>query len=386
MSDSAPIGPSTPTKVAILGGSGFMGYDLARTLQESQAFEPIVYSTSAKSLVNLARHDIDIRLIRYADLSQTQLPADVRFLVNYAHPFGNREALSVKSQVRILSDFMIGNLQRLPELRAIHLSSMSVYEPFEAGREFAEPSRLNAPRADRYARSKCDFEAKLEAHTALAERLLMLRPTVVYGPFCRPWTDAILAEFDAGDIEYRDLSGRVQPLLVSDLTDFIIERFADFAPGTFNLAGPQILSWHEFLNFFGNLVSRGRLVERAQPDLSPQGTAAGILREASDLLRMNLRQPRVKELARLWLRRLPAPWIERIKQRFNDNLGPLARSVAARPPDPGVFCDAFFADDRLVSMRATNERFPQTELTRLESTGDLLSRYHRFRFSDEVLT
>ncbi len=386
MPDPAPTAPTSPMKVAILGGSGFMGYDLARTLHESQSYEPIVYSTSAKSLVNLSRHDIDIRLVRYAELSQIQLPEDVGFLVNFAHPFGNREALSVRSQLRILSDFMLRNLQRLPELRVIHLSSMSVYEPFAAGREFAEPSRLNAPRSDRYARSKCDFEARLGAHGAFRERLLMLRPTVVYGPFCRPWTDAILAGFDSGDIEYRDLGGRIQPLLVSDVTRFIVERFADFAPGTFNLAGPQTLSWHEFLNFFGNLVSRGRLAERIEPEASHGGTAAGILREVSNLLRMNLRQPRVKELARPWLRRLPAPWIEKLKWHFNDNLGPLARTVAAGPPAPGAFCDAFFAEDRLVSMRATNERFPQTELTPLESTRDLLSRYHRFRFRDEVLT
>lgn len=376
----------TPTKVAILGGSGFMGYDLARTLHESQEYQPIVYSTSAKSLVNLSRHDIDIRLVRYAELKDTLLPSDVRFLVNYAHPFGNREALSVSSQVDILSGFVVRNLQRLPGLRAIHVSSMSVYEPFAGGREFPESSPLRVPRSDRYATSKCDFEARLQAHTAHRERLLMLRPSVVYGPFCRPWTDALLAGFESGDIEYRDLGGRIQPLLVSDVSRFIVERFGDFVPGTFNLAGPQILCWHEFLNFFGNVVARGRLVESVRPAPVSPGVAAETLRVASELVRMNLRQPRVKEILRPWVSRLPAAWIEKLKQRFGDNLGFLARSVAADSPAPGGFCSSFFAQDRLLSMRATKERFPQLALTPLESTRDLLSRYHRFRFRDEVLT
>jgi hypothetical protein len=363
-----------------------MGYDLACALHESPLYEPIVYSTSAKSLVNISRHDIDVRLVRYAELSQTLLPDDVRFLVNFAHPFGNRESLSVPSQVRILSDFMIRNLERLKDMRAIQLSSMSVYEPFAAGREYQETSPCNVPRSDRYARSKCDFESRLESHRALQERLLTLRPTVVYGPFCRPWTDAILEKFDAGDIEYRDLSGRVQPILVSDVTRFILDRLTDFAPGTFNLAGPRVLSWHEFLNFFGNIASHGRLVERLEPDPPPPGSVRGTLREVSGLVRKNLRDPGVKELARPWVRRLPAPWIERLKHRLTDNLGPLARSVAPGPSTPGTFCDGFFAEDRLVSMCATNERFANTEWTPLESTQDLISRYHRFRFRDEVLT
>lgn len=373
-------------KVAVLGGSGFMGYDLVRALHESSDYEPIVYSTSAKSLVNLSRHDIDIRLLRYAELERAELPEDVRFLVNFAHPFGNREALSVSSQVRILSEFMLRNLERLPELRAIQLSSMSVYEPFEAGREFRETSRLQTPRSDAYARSKCDFEARLRAHPASGQRLLTLRPTVVYGPFCRPWTDSILAGFDAGDIEYRDLGGRIQPLLVSDVSKFILERLTDFEPGTFNLAGPQTLSWHEFLNFFGNLVSRGRLVESLQPEPSTRGSLTRLRREVADLLQLNLRQPQVKHFARTWLRRLPAPWVEKLKRRFKTNLGPLARSAAAPSPSPGPFCDPFFGEDRLVSMHATRERFPHTTLSTLESSEELLSRYHAFRFRDGVLT
>lgn len=377
---------SAPIQVAIVGGSGFMGYDLARTLHESPDFEPTVFSTSAKSLVNLARHDIPVELVRYQDLRHMVLEKNVAFLVNYAHPFGNREALSIASQLEILSDFMINNLERNPALRAMHISSMSVYEPFAATEEFDESTPIRAPRSDRYARSKCAFEAKLDAHCELRDRLLILRPTVVYGPFCRPWTDALLGAFEAGDIDFHDLGGRIQPLHVGDVSHFIIDRFNDFAPGTFNLAGPDTLPWHDFINFFGNVVARGRLVEHERNQAESVSTARAAMRTVLELIGMNLRQPRVKEIVRPLAAHLPAGLIEDAKHRFIDNLGALARNAGENAQPAGAYCDPFFAQDRLVSMKKTHERFPDLALTALESTRDVMSRYHRFRFRDEVLT
>ncbi len=371
-------------KIAIFGGSGFMGYDLARRLHEGDDYEPVVYSTSPKSLVNLARHPIEIRLVRYPDLDHALLDKDVHAVVNFAHPFGNRDALSVSRQVEILSDFIARNLERHRDLRAIHVSSMSVYEPFAGGREFSESARLRAPRSDRYARSKCDFEARLASQPEFADRLLVLRPTVVYGPFCRPWTDALLAGFGAGDVEYRDLGGRIQPLLVTDVSRFVEARLADFAPGVFNLAGPQALPWHEFLNFFGNVVGRGRLVERARGQETSSGGHP--LRTLAEIARLTLGQSRVKELLRPVAAHLPARWVETLKYRLKDNLGVLARSVTPGASPPGPYCDAFFAHDRLVSTRNTTARFPDFEATPLEGSREWLGRYHRFRFRDEVLT
>ncbi|MFT5694776.1 MAG: nucleoside-diphosphate-sugar epimerase [Myxococcota bacterium] len=377
---------SETVKVAILGGSGFMGYDLARTLHETDGFEPIVYSTSAKSLTNLARHDIDIRLVRYDDLKRTVLPKGVQYLVNYAHPFGNREALSIKSQISVLADFMLRNLERYSQLRAIQVSSMSVYEPFEDDHEFLESCELDPPRSDRYARSKCAFETLLEEQSELAGRLMLLRPTVVYGPFCRPWTDALLAGFEAGDVSYQDLDGRIQPIVVSDVSRFIMDRFADFAPGTFNLAGPETMKWHDFLNFFGNVVSRGRLVESDTPPQTTSAKRAQTVREVLGVAKGVLRDEKVKDLVRPVVSQLPAKLVETLKERLNSNLGSLARSVAEGGDPDGPFCEPFFAADRLVSTRATQQQFPDAEFTRLDASRDLLARYHSFRFRDEVLT
>jgi nucleoside-diphosphate-sugar epimerase len=375
-----------PVKVAILGGSGFMGYNLCRALIDDPRYEPVVYSTGAKNLANLSRHDVDLRLVRYSELAALSLDADVRFLINFAHPFGNREALSIESQVDILAGFTNRNLRANPDLRAIQISSMSVYEPFASGVEFAETASLQTPRSDRYAGAKHRFERRLTREARTSQRLMILRPTVVYGPFCRPWTDALLSDFGEGDVEYFDLDGRIQPLFVDDVSRFVCERLEDFRPGVFNLAGPDKMTWSEYLAFHEGIVDRGRLVRRDAEGARSDGPFAAIRKPLMDLARANLREPALKDLARPIVNRLPASWSERLKARVKNNLGPIAEAAVARRGEPGRYCSDFFAEDRLVSMASTREEFPDLQVTSLDAVAELMARYHRFRFSDEVLT
>ena len=64
----------------------------------------------------------------------------------------------------------------------------------------------------------------LRGKPSLSPRILMLRPTVVYGPFCRPWTDNLMTAFSSGDVLYRDMAGRIQPIYVEDVSDFVCAR------------------------------------------------------------------------------------------------------------------------------------------------------------------
>ena len=65
-------------KVAILGGTGFMGYSLVRRLLNSDAVTPVVYGSSPKSLVNLARHDVDFRYVPTSKLGGVRFRMTLR--------------------------------------------------------------------------------------------------------------------------------------------------------------------------------------------------------------------------------------------------------------------------------------------------------------------
>ena len=136
-------------KVAVFGGSGFLGYDFVRLALREGGCEPVVYSSSAKSLSNIARHEVDIRLYPSADPGSVSLDPDVDVLINFSHPFERRDGINGLAQVERFAAFVAGARQRNPRPRLIHISSMSVFEPFAQGREFVESDGLRPRRADR---------------------------------------------------------------------------------------------------------------------------------------------------------------------------------------------------------------------------------------------
>jgi nucleoside-diphosphate-sugar epimerase len=366
-------------KLAILGGSGFMGYNLVRRLLREGLARPVVYSTSAKSLVNLARHPVDIRLVRWSETRTASVDADADFVVNYAHPFGERDGLAPERQCGLLVSFLTRALEERPNARLIHVSTMSVYEPFAPGREFRESDPIAPPRRDAYASNKFRVENALLAHPEAAERILILRPTVVYGPFCRPWTDAPLAAFRAGDVACADLSGRIQPVYVEDVTSFVIERLERFEAGVYNLPGPETLAWSAFFEHFARIAGNGRVVESG-PSAREVARLGEAWRNLRTLVGVCAREQAFKDLLRPISRLLPAPVVERLKYRLR------TRRTEEGAPPASPYQRPFFAEDRLVSRSALEARFGLRRGTRLGDSRAVLERYCRYRFGDTLLT
>jgi len=368
-------------KVAVVGGSGFMGYDFVRALLAQGGGAPVVYCTHPAHLPNLARHEIDIRSVPYERLAHELVDADTGCLVNFAHPFSSRDGLSPAEQITILGEFFCRNLRQRPSLKLIHLSSMSVYEPFAGGREFCESSAGKPPRADHYACNKQRIEHLLLKPTASAPRTLILRPTVVYGPFCRPWTDNLLAAFAAGDVPYVDLGGRIQPLYVQDVSRFVLARLSDFRPGILNMAGPQAMPWHDFLGFFAAIAGRGALVPRAA-GAGPAGRP-GFGHNVRAVLSLLDKEPAFVSLLRPLVMRIPGRLRRRLRARFLPAAADYRRPEGAQGND-ALLGSPFFAQDRLVSTALLRRLFPDFLFTPLPATCETMQAYFRFRFTDAV--
>lgn len=368
-------------KVAVFGGSGFLGYDFVRLALGDGVCTPVVYSSSAKSLSNLARHEVDIRLYPSADPVSVVLDDDVALVINFSHPFEPRDGISGYAQVERFAAFVGRARQRNPRLRLIHTSSMSVYEPFAPGREFEEHAPLRAPRHDRYAREKICAEQALRALPDSQSWQLHLRPTVVYGPFCGVWTDRIFEAFMAGDVDYHALSGRIQPLLGADLSRFLLARVTDFRAGTYNMPGPETLTWLEFFSVFQDIAARGKLQQRAGHAgnyESPWRFYASNLRE---LLHAVRKEPSFDRIALSIARHLPDSSVQRIRQLLlGRGAGP---SVAADSRANSEYLRPFFAEDRLVSPSLLARDFPDFKPQSVSASRAQLARYFRYRFSDD---
>jgi nucleoside-diphosphate-sugar epimerase len=367
--------------VAVFGASGFLGYNFIRHLLHSvPEIKPTAFSTNAGSLVNLSRHDIDIRLVSYAQLPLVELDSDTDYLVNFSHPFAIRENMTVGQQIRALLQLFHGQLVSHPNLKLIHISSMSVYEPFDGVHELTEDCSISPPRSDFYARNKAEIDREILSWETFSHRILLLRPTVVYGPFGRPWTDNIIRQFLAGPVHHMGLKGAIQPIWVGDISRFILANLREFAPGIYNLAGPETITWKTFLAFFEDIVKGGTLTELPAELVNENRKRRSLWNSCKNALSRTIRHPTFKELATPVWRRLP----DSIKQGLKQNvLGPLKHgSAASGQPMSEPFWKQFFEEDRLVSADKFHREYPDFSLTRMDEVQDTMNSYFRFRFSN----
>jgi nucleoside-diphosphate-sugar epimerase len=365
-------------KIALLGATGFIGYTFFRLLRDRGISTIVVYCNGASRLTNLTRHDVDLRFVPYGNFSNEKLDGDTKFLINFSHPFTKRDGLETHQQADILTDFISRNCMSLPDLKLIHISTLSVYEPFGRNRVFGEDEQLKPPSGDTYAMNKVHIEKRLVKEID-AGALRMLRPTMVFGPFCGPWTDSIMSSVDAGDSLYKDLGGKFQPVWVGDVCRFLFERISDYRPGTFNFGGPERMSWHEFLKYFSDIVDRGELFKLVRngstnPVNSPEMGRAVTSKLIRKLYRI------VPAVVRDKIRRSMPPEIDSYVQRKLGRKAP--QNLGKTASSSGQYLRDFFSEDRLVSMKYFEKEFGTFQFTRLAETADIMKAYYLYRYSD----
>jgi nucleoside-diphosphate-sugar epimerase len=369
-------------KVAVFGGTGFLGYDCVRLLlEERETCEIHVYSTSPASLSNVARHDIPVHLLSYRAFPE-MLETQYDYIVNFAHPWGVRDGVPAAAQLDRLAALFARTLRSQPDCRLVHVSSMSVHEPFRPkGKEFSEDDPLRPPKGDAYARAKVYFDKQLLSESDLSSRMLLVRPTVVYGPFCLPWTDRVLEAFLDGDVCFLNLDGRIQPILGRDVNRFIRLNLTRFTPGVFNLASHETMTWHDFLAYFEGIAGGGKLVRLPDASSVPKDVTLFSMAGIKKVTGILSRDAGFKAMARPQFARLPLRLREELKSRFGSVR---VSRAASKPAANTAYCRPFFGEDRLVSTKRLQERFPDFRCVSMSDVVDEIEHYFRFRFSDEI--
>jgi nucleoside-diphosphate-sugar epimerase len=369
-------------EIAVFGGTGFMGYDFVKLLIEQNHITPLIFTSNPANLSNIARHDFKIQFFHLTDLGSLEISRTTDLIVNFTHPFQARDGLSASQQIELYLDFFRKQLGANSQLKLIHISSMSVYEPFGNGLFFSEDSKIKPPRSDNYAFDKYVFEQSLLEIPGIHDRLLILRPTIVYGPFCRPWTDNILSKFLAGDCAFFNLSGKIQPIFVADISRFLLDCIHHFHPGIFNLGGSDIVEWHEFLTFFEKVACQGQLLPTEKTILANRKTTTKTeLKKIIATINQNssfvyifkpllgLIPDRIRVFTKNYIR--PADYSHLSYQNSGQTLDT-------------SYCQEFFAQDRLVSMALFDSHFPSFRFSGLSETLDIIRKYYNYRFTDKL--
>lgn len=365
-------------KIALLGGTGFIGYDFVRLILQDKSITPVVFTTAPKSLTNIARHKIDIRYVPYSSMNSVKIDGDMEYIINFSHPFGNRDGLIIDEQIEILVRFLGKFLKLNSRTKLIHISTMSVYEPFANEVEFNEDSSLKPPKRDSYAYSKLQFEKEL-LKFAEQSRILILRPTIVYGSYCRPWTDNIMAAFNSGDVGYNSMDGLIQPLYVRDLSRFLMKQLNDFSSGVFNIAGHEKISWWDFFKYFEGIVQSGKLTKIVRQDSEIEDHK--IIDDVKSVGAMLLKEPSFKRIVNPITRFIPNSIISAIIMRTKNSE---TKNDMKEKLVNNAYCKPFFGQDRLVSMKHFNMKFHGFRFTDMPPTHEILKEYFAYRFTDKI--
>ncbi|MDT7953587.1 MAG: NAD-dependent epimerase/dehydratase family protein [Acetobacteraceae bacterium] len=254
-------------RVAITGGGGFIGKRLAEML----AREPGVAETRVLVRRQTGRGN--------AVVARLDSPAELRgafqgcsAVVHCAFDYYDMAANLGIAQV--LADACLKAGARL-----VHLSTAAVYEPFpdgsldESGE--AEPAGLD------YKDTKIAIEREL-LRRARTDGLgvVILQPTIVYGPSGGAWTDSPVRELLTGQVVLPDEGkGLCNAVFVDDVCRAAIAALAaDVATGErFLISGPQPVEWREFLGAYEAMlgVRSLRSVSRTELPLPSLANTSG---------------------------------------------------------------------------------------------------------------
>ncbi|MEE2789555.1 MAG: NAD(P)-dependent oxidoreductase [Myxococcota bacterium] len=177
--------------IAITGGTGFIGGALAEAcLADGRAVRLLVRSVGERAQALRTQGAVLIEGDLHDTAALNALCQDAHSVVHCAAEMGKRDAdkstrINVEGTQHVLTAAARGGVQRFQ-----YVSSISVYRgTSSATRVFTEAhSPFLHPKLNNYSRTKLEGEHLVQAFCQNTEMdYVIVRPTNVYGPGCRPW-------------------------------------------------------------------------------------------------------------------------------------------------------------------------------------------------------
>jgi predicted dehydrogenase/nucleoside-diphosphate-sugar epimerase len=253
--------PTVPagSKVLITGATGFVGGRLAEMLLEQGAEVRCVVRNFGHA-TRIARMGPKIIPADLANAEQMDKAIEgVDYVFHCAH-----DMRSLPQNMTGLENIIAACLKHKVR-RLVYVSTFSVYEPFPDG--LVNEQTRDGDRGWMYTRTKLDMEARV--FQAVREQKLpatVVQPTIVYGPYSKPWTNAPAENLIYGTVVLPNRGeGLCNAVYIDDLIDgFILAATQPSAIGErFILSGPAPVSWGQF---YGAIASALRT---AQPEFWP---------------------------------------------------------------------------------------------------------------------
>jgi nucleoside-diphosphate-sugar epimerase len=261
-------------KIVVFGAGGFLGGWICEQLSQARPNCTVVGCVRRwASAVRVARRGIEVRLVDFDMLPPLLDAADV--VINSMMPASASEPKLVE---RLFSECVKARVRRF-----IYLSSAEIY-----GNQTGRVSETTTPApVTEYGRAKAETERRLVSAAHRTEtRLVVFRPSIIYGPFSEGWTTRFVERITAG--RWRGLGpagqGICNLVYAQDVARAAIAAATQELPGkvhVLNLNGSEVVTWNEYIERLGDALDvPGRVV----PDIARfrgMTIAAEILRRAA---------------------------------------------------------------------------------------------------------
>lgn len=305
------------TRVAITGATGFIGGRLAERLLE-QGAQVRCLVRGIGTAVRLARLPVEIRkvdLVDEAAVAEALEGIDLVFHCAY-------DPRSAPQNLTGTRNLIAASLKHGVK-RFVYTSTFSVYEPFPDG-----PLTEDTPDGDKnwvYTRTKLELEkAVLDAVREKGLQGTIIQPTIVYGPFSRPWTIAPAEMLLYGTVILPDRGeGLCNAVHVDDVVDaMILCALRPQAVGErFVISGPETVTWGRFFESFAQALRVKGPVYRPAADIARENS--GLLhdmklvaRNPKKIVQIAVRNPAMRKLLQSALDSLPKPLYDVVSRLY----------------------------------------------------------------------
>jgi nucleoside-diphosphate-sugar epimerase len=238
-----------PARILVTGAGGFIGGRIADLLARENGVEKVL---KISRRADRARQLIGLKLDDEASVQNALIGCGA--VVHCAY-----NMLDMASNLRIAE--VLARTCAARRLKLIHISTAAVYEPLPDGRlDECHPTQF----ADSYSANKTEIEEMLIEHSRVSGlNVVILQPTVVYGPGGRAWTDSPVRELLFGSVILpNEGRGLCNAVFVDDVCQAIISAIrSDIPTGEkFLISGNAPVEWRDFFLHYANMIGRCSLI------------------------------------------------------------------------------------------------------------------------------
>ncbi|HEY1952817.1 MAG TPA: NAD-dependent epimerase/dehydratase family protein [Gemmatimonadaceae bacterium] len=309
-------GELMPEKILVTGAGGFVGGRIVEILHEMNPGSVRAGVRRWSSAARIGR--LPVELVPCDVRSTESVRAAMQNVTAVVHCAHGDENTNVEG-TRIVLD----EARRAHVKRVVHLSTVAVHGRAEG--KITENSPLS-PGADPYARSKVRTEELCAEYSQNGQEIVVLRPTIVYGPYSNLWTVEFAQRLSTGEwfLPDRYTQGICNLVYVDDMVKAVVAslRKESAAGETFIINGEERPTWSEYFHALNDALGL--------PPLEPASAVRSRFKAGMMLP--------VRKTAKLILKRFQ-PLVLRIYQRSNLAKLLMRRAEAAirNSPTPAEF-------------------------------------------------